>query len=244
MGRSLTPPRPGPPRPPSSWPHPPFPPARLGAAAPRRPVGTVLGFPRAQSATLRRGYRPPSSHLRRRGTAAIVLANSSHSSPRVEAEIRQAMVEADLVACMVALPPQLFRMTQIPACLWFLTKDKSPQGAKRLDDRRGTTLFIDASGMGEMVDRTERILTEADLAKIASTYHAWRGTESAQEANLVYQDEPGFCFSADVATVREHEYALAPARYVGVDLPVGVEPHAVPRSGPAALMKDLYAIFD
>nr|WP_323137672.1 class I SAM-dependent DNA methyltransferase [Streptomyces sp. NEAU-H22] len=184
------------------------------------------------------------SKLADRGTAAIVLANSSHSSPRVEAEIRKAMVEADLVACMVALPPQLFRTTQIPACLWFLTKDKSPQGAKRLDDRRGTTLFIDASGMGEMVDRTERILTEADLAKIADTYHAWRGTESAQEANLVYQDEPGFCFSADVATVREHEYALAPARYVGVGLPVAVEPHAVPRSGLAALMKDLYAIFD
>ncbi|MFF9333875.1 type I restriction-modification system subunit M [Streptomyces albogriseolus] len=184
------------------------------------------------------------SKLADRGTAAIVLANSSHSSPRVEAEIRKAMVEADLVACMVALPPQLFRTTQIPACLWFLTKDKSPQGAKRLDDRRGTTLFIDASGMGEMVDRTERILTEADLAKIAGTYHAWRGTESAQEANLVYQDEPGFCFSADVATVREYEYALAPARYVGVGLPVAVEPHAVPRSGLAALMKDLYAIFD
>ncbi|MFH9429541.1 type I restriction-modification system subunit M [Streptomyces sp. NPDC017615] len=184
------------------------------------------------------------SKLSDRGTAAVVLANGSHSSPRVEAEIRQAMVEADLVACMVALPPQLFRTTQIPACLWFLTKDKSPQGAKRLDDRRGTTLFIDARGMGEMVDRTERNLTEADLAKIAGTYHAWRGTASAQEANLAYQDESGFCFSADVATVREHEYALAPARYVGVGPPVAVEPQAVPRSGPAALMKDLYAIFD
>ncbi|WP_329371579.1 class I SAM-dependent DNA methyltransferase [Streptomyces sp. NBC_01483] len=184
------------------------------------------------------------SKLSDRGTAAVVLANGSHSSPRVEAEIRQAMVEADLVACMVALPPQLFRTTQIPACLWFLTKDKSPQGAKRLDDRRGTTLFVDARGMGEMVDRTERNLTEADLAKIAGTYHAWRGTASAQEANLAYQDESGFCFSADVATVREHEYALAPARYVGVGLPAAVEPQAVPRSGPAALMKDLYAIFD
>ncbi|MFE7572649.1 N-6 DNA methylase [Streptomyces sp. NPDC057539] len=158
--------------------------------------------------------------------------------------MRQAMVEADLAACMVALPPQLFRTTQIPACLWFLTKDKSPQGAKRLDDRRGKTLFIDARGMGEMVDRTQRTLTEADLAKIAGTYQAWRGTASAREANLAYQDESGFCFSADVATVREHEYALAPARYVGVGPPVIVEPPAVPRNGSAALMKDLYAIFD
>ncbi|MET7367657.1 class I SAM-dependent DNA methyltransferase [Streptomyces sp. NPDC005566] len=184
------------------------------------------------------------SKLADRGTAAVVLANGSHSAPRVEAEIRQAMVEADLVACMVALPPQLFRTTQIPACLWFLTKDKSPQSAKRLDDRRGKTLFIDAHGMGEMVDRTERTLTEADLAKIASTYHAWRGTASAREANLAYQDESGFCFSADLATVREHEYALAPARYVGVGRPITREPPAVPRSGPTTLMKDLYAIFD
>ncbi|MCQ8190150.1 class I SAM-dependent DNA methyltransferase [Streptomyces rugosispiralis] len=183
------------------------------------------------------------SKLADRGTAAIVLANSSHSSPRIEAEIRRAMVEADLVACMVALPPQLFRTTQIPVCLWLLTKDKSPQGAKRLDDRRGKTLFIDAHGMGEMVGRTERALTEADLTKIADTYHAWRGTASAREANLSYQDESGFCFSADMATVREHAYALAPARYVDTGPPVALEPPEVPRSGPAALMKDLYAIF-
>ncbi|MCX4530953.1 class I SAM-dependent DNA methyltransferase [Streptomyces sp. NBC_01669] len=184
------------------------------------------------------------SKLSDRGTAAVVLANGSHSSPRIEAEIRQAMVEADLVACMIALPPQLFRTTQIPASVWFLTKDKSPQGATRLDDRRDTTLFIDARGMGEMVDRTERNLTETDLAKIASTYHAWRGTASAREANLAYQDESGFCFSADIATVREHEYTLAPARYVGVGSPGALDPPAVPRSGPASLMKDLYAIFD
>ena len=115
---------------------------------------------------------------------------------------------------------------------------------KRLNDQRGKTLFIDARGMGEMIDRAERTLTEADLTKIADTYHAWRGTASAREANLAYQDESGFCFSADMATVREHEYTLAPAHYVSVGPPGALDPPAVPRSGPATLLKDLYAIFD
>src|SRR5690606_3797689 len=121
----------------------------------------------------------------------------------------------DLVACMVALPPQLFRTTQIPACLWFLSKDKTPQGGKRLADRRGEILFIDARNMGQLIDRTERILTEADVARIAGVYHAWRGTTSAREASLVYANEPGFCFSADLDTVRSHGYVLTPGRYVG-----------------------------
>ena len=156
------------------------------------------------------------SKLGEKGTAGIVLANGSMSSQSSgEGEIRQALIEADLVACMVALPSQLFRTTQIPACLWFLSKDKSPQGARRLDDRRGEILFIDARGMGEMADRTERIFSDADLRKIADTYHAWRGTASAREAGLTYEDVPGFCYSADLEKVREHGYVLTPGRYVG-----------------------------
>lgn len=156
------------------------------------------------------------SKLGERGTAGIVLANGSMSSQSSgEGEIRKALVEADLVACMVALPSQLFRTTGIPACLWFLSRDKSPQGARRLDDRRGEMLFIDARGMGEMADRTERILPESDLRKIADTYHAWRGTASAREAGLTYEDEAGFCFSAQLEKVREYGYVLTPGRYVG-----------------------------
>ena len=129
----------------------------------------------------------------------MVLANGSMSSRQSgEGEIRAALVEADLVACMIALPPQLFRTTQIPACLWFFAKDKGPQGAKHLTDRRGDILFIDARSMGTMLDRTERILTDEDIAKIAGTYHAWRGTASAREAGLKYEDIPGFCYSANL----------------------------------------------
>ncbi|WP_328892547.1 class I SAM-dependent DNA methyltransferase [Streptomyces sp. NBC_00236] len=184
------------------------------------------------------------SKLGERGTGGVVLANGSMSSQQSgEGEIRRAMIEADQVACMVALPSQLFRTTQIPACLWFLAKDKGPQGPKRLADRRGEILFIDARGLGEMIDRTERDLTAANLAKIADTYHAWRGTQSAREEGLPYADEPGFCASADLATVREHGYVLTPGRYVGaIDVEeVGAEAIA---ERIAKLTEELFELFN
>ncbi|WP_329313768.1 type I restriction-modification system subunit M [Streptomyces sp. NBC_01278] len=184
------------------------------------------------------------SKLGERGTAGIVLANGSMSSQSSgEGEIRQSMVEADLVACMVALPSQLFRTAQIPACLWFLTKDKSPQGPKELADRRGDILFIDARAMGEMSDRTERVLTNTDLAKIANTYHAWRGTALAQAEGLTYEDEPGFCFSANLTTVREHGYILTPGRYVGSVAAEEEEADAV-GARIAALTDELLRLFE
>ncbi|MDN3284416.1 class I SAM-dependent DNA methyltransferase [Streptomyces thermocarboxydus] len=182
--------------------------------------------------------------LGEKGTAGIVLANGSMSAQSGgEGEIRQALIEADLVACMVALPPQLFRTTQIPACLWFLTKDKSPQGVRRLDDRRGEFLFIDARAMGEMVDRTERVLPEADLRRIADTYHAWRGTASAREAELAYEDVSGFCYSADLEKVREHGYVLTPGRYVGAVEAEEEDPEVVAQRI-AGLTDELYEFFD
>ncbi|GAA0360174.1 type I restriction-modification system subunit M [Actinoallomurus spadix] len=154
------------------------------------------------------------SKLGTRGSAGIVMANGSMSSKQSgEGEIRAAMVEADLVACMVALPPQLFRTTQIPACLWFFAKDKSSRGGHT--DRRGQVLFIDARNMGTMLDRTERILTDDDIAKIAGAYHAWRGTRSARDAGLTYADEPGFCYSATQDEIRTQDRILTPGRYVG-----------------------------
>ncbi|WP_217176796.1 class I SAM-dependent DNA methyltransferase [Streptomyces sp. AC495_CC817] len=184
------------------------------------------------------------SKLGEKGTAGIVLANGSMSSQQSgEGEIRQALVEADLVACMVALPSQLFRTTQIPACLWFLSKDKSPQGARRLDDRRGEILFIDARGMGEMADRTERIFAEADLGKIADAYHAWRGTASAREAGLTYENVPGFCYSADLEKVREHGHVLTPGRYVGAVEAAEEDAEAVAERI-SRLTDELYELFD
>jgi len=122
-------------------------------------------------------------HLAPFGTAGVVLANGSMSSNQSgEGDIRRAMIEADAVDCMVALPGQLFYSTQIPACLWFLARDKSGRGAihgAHPRDRRGEVLFIDARNLGTLVDRTRRELSDADIQKIADTYHAWRGTAGA-----------------------------------------------------------------
>ncbi|GLY32526.1 class I SAM-dependent DNA methyltransferase [Kineosporia sp. NBRC 101731] len=168
------------------------------------------------------------SKLGDRGSAGVVLSNGSMSSKQSgEGEIRAAMVEADLVSCMIALPANLFRTTAIPACLWFLTKDKTPQGAKALADRRGRVLFIDARSMGVMIDRTERILTEADLQQISDTYHAWRGTKSAKEKNLSYENILGYCHSATLQEIEKHGYLLTPGRYVGA-IEIEEDPYAEP----------------
>ncbi|WP_147654185.1 type I restriction-modification system subunit M [Vulcaniibacterium gelatinicum] len=149
-------------------------------------------------------------HLAPNGTAGVVLANGSMSSQQSgEGEIRKAMIEADVVDCMVALPGQLFYSTQIPACLWFLARNKNP--GKGLRDRRGQVLFIDARQMGVLVDRTRRELTDAEIKKIADTYHAWRGEKEAG----AYQDVPGFCKSATLDEIRKHGHVLTPGRYVG-----------------------------
>jgi type I restriction enzyme M protein len=149
-------------------------------------------------------------HLAPNGTAGVVLANGSMSSNQSgEGEIRKAMIEADVVDCMVALPGQLFYSTQIPACLWFLARNKNPDMGLR--DRRGHVLFIDARKMGELVDRTRRELTEEEIQKIADTYHAWRG-EPDMEA---YADVSGFCKSTSLEDIRKHGHVLTPGRYVG-----------------------------
>jgi type I restriction enzyme M protein len=153
-------------------------------------------------------------HLAPTGLAGFVLANGSMSSNQSgEGEIRKNIIEADLVDCMVALPGQLFYSTQIPACLWFLARDRK-NGKFR--DRRGEILFIDARKMGRMVDRTHRELTDDDIARIANTYHAWR-TVGARHASPLpeYRDIPGFCKSATLEEIRKHGHVLTPGRYVG-----------------------------
>ncbi|MBK6532024.1 MAG: SAM-dependent DNA methyltransferase [Deltaproteobacteria bacterium] len=155
-------------------------------------------------------------HLSPTGIAGFVLANGSMSSQQSgEGEIRKALVEADLVDCMVAMPGQLFYSTQIPVCLWFLARDKRNGlggKGKKMRNRRRETLFIDARKMGTLVDRVHRELTEADIAKITETYHRWRGDGAG-----AYEDVAGFCKSATSEEIAAHQWVLTPGRYVGAE---------------------------
>ena len=142
-------------------------------------------------------------HLSPKGKAGFVLANGSMSSNQSgEGDIRKALIEADLVDCMVALPNQLFYSTQIPVCLWFMKKQRS---------RTRQVLFIDARKMGAMTSRVHRELTTDDITRIVSTYHAW----DARDAS--YEDVPGFCASASIDDIASHGYVLTPGRYVGAE---------------------------
>jgi type I restriction enzyme M protein len=148
------------------------------------------------------------------GVAGVVLANGSLSTQQSgEGDIRQRMVEGDLVECIVAMPGQLFYTTQIPVSLWFLDRDKTSRGLQRWRDRQGEVLFIDARKLGHLVDRTHRELTEEEIARIADTYHAWRGEPDAGS----YEDVAGFCASANTEQIAEHRFVLTPGRYVGAE---------------------------
>ncbi len=150
-------------------------------------------------------------HVAPSGLAGFVLANGSMSSnDSGQGEIRQKMIEADIVDCMVAMPGQLFYSTQIPVCLWFLARNK---GSGRFRDRRKETLFIDARKTGVLVDRIHRELTDDDIGRIAGTYHAWRGDKGPAK----YEDVPGFCRSATTDEITGHGYVLTPGRYVGAE---------------------------
>ncbi|UUO01688.1 type I restriction-modification system subunit M [Mycolicibacterium novocastrense] len=159
------------------------------------------------------------AHLSPSGTMVTVLANGSLSSQQSgEGEIRRNLVDEDLVECIVALPSQLFYTTQIPVCLWFLTRDKSGDARQigaSVSSRRqrlNEVLFIDARTLGHMVSRTNRELAEPDIAQIANTYHAWRGEN---EVLKPYEDIAGFCAAVPIEHIRHHQYVLQPGRYVG-----------------------------
>lgn len=177
-------------------------------------------------------------HLAPNGSLGLLLANGSMSSnTNNEGTIRKSLIENDLVECMVALPGQLFTNTQIPACIWFLTKNKGPRtsaAGRKLRDRKGQVLFIDARNLGYMKDRVLRDFTQEDLNKVTDTYHNWQqGTD--------YENIAGFCFSAELKDLEKHDYVLTPGRYVGAaDIEDDGEPFAEKMQRLTAQLKEQF----
>jgi type I restriction enzyme M protein len=175
-------------------------------------------------------------HLAPNGTAGFVLANGSLSSKQSgEGEIRRKLVEAELVDCIVALPEKLFLNTGIPVSLWFLSKNRHGNGHR---ERRGEVLFIDVRQLGRMETRTLRVLDDADVARIADTYHSWRSCDP----ETPYADVPGFAKAASLGEIAEHDFVLTSGRYVGsADVEEDGEPIV---EKIARLQKELLAEFD
>ena len=154
-------------------------------------------------------------HLAPGGSLGLLLANGSMSSnTNTEGDIRRALVENDLVECMVALPGQLFTNTQIPACIWFLSRNKKARGDFR--DRSGEVLFIDARSLGDMKDRVVRTFSENDIERVADIYHAWKAGNS-------YEDQAGFCKTVTITEIEKNDFVLTPGRYVGLEEDNGIE---------------------
>lgn len=174
----------------------------------------IFGVPPAKNANyawLQHIY----SKLSANGRAGVVLANGSMSSNQSgEGAIRDAMLKGDVVECMIALPGQLFTNTQIPACLWFLSKNKKA-GKNGKHDRTGQVLFIDARKLGAIqINRTQIAFSDEEIQRMAQTYHNWRGTTWGLNG---YEDTPGFCKSACLEEIAQHGYVLTPGRYVGAE---------------------------
>jgi type I restriction enzyme M protein len=162
------------------------------------------------------------------GKAGVVMANGSMSSNTGgEKQIREGIVEADLVSCLVALPAHLFRSTGIPVCVWFFAMDKGK--------RSGQVLFIDARGLGYLVNRAERVLTDDEISGVGDTYNTW-------SKDVSYDDIPGFCRSVPIDEIRAAEYVLTPGRYVGA--PASEDDDEAVGDKVARLTKDLLAALD
>ena len=153
------------------------------------------------------------SKLSEGGVAGFVMANGSLSTnTKGEGDIRQKLIENDLVECVVALPGQLFYTVQIEVCLWFLTKNKKSNAERGYRKREGEFLFIDARKKGSMISRTQKELSDAELEDIAGTYHSWRSNKPDAE----YEDQAGYCKSATLKDIEKHDFVITPGRYVGM----------------------------